>query len=193
MTTSTEKEKGRFNNSVATAKDGLSVLRELIIVLVLALLLLWPGAINNRLQGAGFVKANIAGFEWERAQKAVQKTGEAQQQVEAVKQNTQDSLKKLEEISSQVTNPAVQEELKDIKSTLNNSLQTTQAAEKDLQSSRQAQEAILQAARPDNVTVTGRWGIVISGDKKFDEANYEADRAKNWATRRSSSMTGKTG
>ena len=143
MTTPTEKEKSRFNNSVATAKDGLSMLRELIIVLVLALLLLWPGAINNRLQGAGFVKANIAGFEWESAQKAVQKTGEAQQQVEAVKQNTEDTLKKLEEISSQVTNPAVQKELEGIKSTLNNSLQTTQAAEKDLHCSRQGQETML--------------------------------------------------
>jgi len=62
MSTPAEKEKRRFPNPVATAKEALSVLRELLIVLVLALLLLWPGAINNRLQGAGFVEADVAGF-----------------------------------------------------------------------------------------------------------------------------------
>jgi len=86
MSTPAEKEKKRFPNPVAAVKDGLTMLRELLIVSVLALLLLWPGAINNRLQGAGFVEADVAGFKWKSAQQAVQKTGEAQQQVEAVKQ-----------------------------------------------------------------------------------------------------------
>jgi hypothetical protein len=178
MSTPTEKAKTRFDAPVSTAKDALAVLRELIIILVLALLLLWPGAINNRLQGAGFVKANIAGFEWETAQKAVQKTGEAQQQVESVRQNTEDSIRKVNEIAAKTNNPEVKKDLENVKASLNNSLQTTQAAEQDLQSSRQAQETILQATRPNELQATGMWGVVISGDKKLDEAQYEVNKAR---------------
>lgn len=132
MPASAEEMKERFSKSVATAKDGLAVFRELLIVLVLMLLLLFPGVINNRLQGAGFVEADLAGLKWKSAQQAVQKTGEVQQQVAEAKQNTEDSIKKVDELASKVSNPEVKKELETIKTTLNSSLQTTQAAEKDL-------------------------------------------------------------
>lgn len=178
MPTSVDEVKERFSKSVATAKDGLAVFREFLIVLVLLLLLLWPGVINTRLQGAGFVEADVAGFKWKSAQQAVQKTGEVQQQVAEAKQTTEDSIKKVDELASKVSNPEVKRELETIKTSLNSSLQTTQAAEKDLQTVRQVQETVLQAARPDALTTTGSWGVVVSGDRKLDEAQFEVNKAK---------------
>ncbi|HJR08902.1 MAG TPA: hypothetical protein VJ842_16715 [Pyrinomonadaceae bacterium] len=170
--------KERFSKSVATAKDGLAVLREFLIVLVLLLLLLWPGVINTRLQGAGFVEADVAGFKWKSAQQAVQKTGEVQQQVAEAKQTTEESIKKVDELAAKTNNPEVKKELETLKTTLNSSLQTTQAAEKDLQTVRQVQENVLQATRPNALVTTGSWGVVISGDRKLDEAQFEVNKAK---------------
>jgi len=178
MSTSTEKEKKHFPNPFAAVKDGLTMLRELFIVSVLALLLLWPGAINNRLQGAGFVEADVAGFKWKSAQQAVQKTGEAQQQIEAVKKDTEETIKKVNEIAANATNPEVKKELETLKSSLNDSLDTTKAAETTLQATRQVQENILQAIRPNVTATVGSWGVVISTDDNLEAAQHEVNKAK---------------
>jgi hypothetical protein len=52
---------------VENAKGIVSIVRDGLITLVLILLLVVPGTVNRRLMSAGFVKGNIAGFEWQAA------------------------------------------------------------------------------------------------------------------------------
>jgi hypothetical protein len=50
---------------VDNAKGLISIVRDGLITLILIFLLAVPSFVNNRLKGAGFVKASIAGFDWQ--------------------------------------------------------------------------------------------------------------------------------
>ncbi len=52
---------------VESAKGVVSIIRDGLITLVLIFLIATPGWVNKRLMSAGFVKGNIAGFEWQAA------------------------------------------------------------------------------------------------------------------------------
>lgn len=70
-----------------------------------------------------------------------------------------------------------------IKSSLNTPLQTTQDAEKDLQTSRQVQDNLAQAIRPGNdaaapQAATGAWGVAISADNEAGEGQFGVNKAK---------------
>lgn len=52
-----------FGKLVSTAKDSFAALRELGLLTALLLLFIWPGFIQDRLREAGFVKADLFGFE----------------------------------------------------------------------------------------------------------------------------------
>lgn len=50
---------------VDSAKGLISIVRDGLITLILIALLAVPSFVNDRLKGAGFVKASIAGFDWQ--------------------------------------------------------------------------------------------------------------------------------
>src|SRR6476661_8736256 len=50
---------------VDNAKGLISIVRDGLITLILIFLLAVPSFVNDRLKGAGFVKASIAGFDWQ--------------------------------------------------------------------------------------------------------------------------------
>jgi hypothetical protein len=52
-------------NTLQTLRDGLAIVREVILVILLLLVLTAPGWINQRLIDAGFTSGSIAGFDWE--------------------------------------------------------------------------------------------------------------------------------
>jgi len=72
----------------------------------------------------------------------------------------------------------VKKELETLKSSLNDSLDTTKAAETTLQATRQVQENILQAIRPNVTATVGSWGVVISTDDNLEAAQHEVNKAK---------------
>src|SRR5262245_5176769 len=84
----------------------LQAVRDLAILIILASLLLWPGFVNDRLTRAGFTKASIAGFEWERAlQTATQQTKEATETVSSLEKQLQDSRAQLAQLQASTSLP----------------------------------------------------------------------------------------
>ncbi len=51
---------------MAFLKDGVSVLREALPVVLFLMLLFLPGTIKTSLEKAGFTKGSLLGFEWEK-------------------------------------------------------------------------------------------------------------------------------
>jgi len=171
--------KGKWKDGLGGTKDALGLVRELIVIAVLLLLLMYPQAINDRLVKAGFTKADIAGFTWEKAQKALEQTGEASQQVEAVTKKLLSVRESVDQLSQQSGDPQIRRSAEVLKTDLTQSLQTTRNTEQDLKASLAVQETILQSAQPEGMQETGPWGIVISADKGVPEAQFDANRARS--------------
>lgn len=168
----------RWKSAAENVKNTLGVARELMLVVILVLLILFPKIVNSRLITAGFTKADIAGLHWESVQKANEQAGEASQQIQSASEKIAVVQKDLDTLAARTTNPEVKNEVKRLKTELDQSAQTTRNAEGDLQASIAAQESVLQIARPQNAAGTGSWGAVVSSDKKLDEAQFEVKRAQ---------------
>jgi hypothetical protein len=87
----------RWKNTAENAKNTLGVARKLMLVIVLALLILFPKIVNSRLITAGFTKADIAGLHWESVQKATEQAGEASQQSRTTKAFSNASVRSVAE------------------------------------------------------------------------------------------------
>lgn len=181
-----EKNQGKEKPHVwiTISKDVVTVAREVLLLLLVLLLLIWPEIINGRLQDAGFTKADMMGLHWEKqVEAAAAQTGEARQRVEAVEQRIDSVRSGLEAISSRATDPEMKKEVERLTSVLDSSLQSMQGAELDLRKGQRIQERLLLKAPSamgldDAAGSTGSWAIVISGDRKLDEARFEMDRAR---------------
>jgi len=163
-----------------TAKDALSVLRETALVLVIALLLLWPALMNSRLQAAGFTKANLGVFEWTaQVEASNQVTNEALQHV-AMLQGELDSLEwRLDQLAGTVDDAAVRQYVEQLKTGVHASIQSVRFADEDLKSSRGQQEILLsRARRPAATTDSGHWAVVASGQNNLANALHEVRLAQ---------------
>jgi hypothetical protein len=168
----------KWKNTAENAKNTLGVARELMLVVLLVLLILFPKIVNSRLLTAGFTKADIAGLHWESVQKASEQAGEASQQIKSASQRIDSVQKGLDTLAARTTDPEVKNEVKRLRTELDQSAQTTRNAETDLQASLATQESVLQNARPQNGADSGTWGAVISSDKDTQEAQFEVKRAQ---------------
>ena len=168
----------KWKTTAENAKNTLGVARELMLVILLLLLILFPKVVNSRLLTAGFTKADIAGLHWESVQKASEQAGEASQQIQTATQRIDSVQKDLDTLAARSNDPEVKTEVKRLKAELDQSAQTTRNAETDLQASLATQESVLQYARPQNAVDTGTWGVVISADKDTQEAQFEVKRAQ---------------
>lgn len=177
-----ERPKGKHQAWLTMSKDAVSVARELVLLLLVALLLLWPNAIKVRLMNAGFTKLDAMGLHWEKqVEEAAAQTGEARQRVKTIEQRIDSVRNGLQAISSTSTDPVVRKEVERLTSVLDSSLHSARVAGQDLKKGQRIQEKLLlqaplmeMAADDDD----GSWAIVISGDRRLDEAEFEAVRAR---------------
>lgn len=124
----------------------LQVVRDLTILPILASLLLFPSFVNDRLTRAGFTKASIAGFEWERElQTATQQTKEASQTVESLEKQLQDSRAQLAQLQASTSlPPPAREQVAQLSARIDKTAEATSVAKERLQTSLSSQEAIVR-------------------------------------------------
>ncbi len=163
---------------LTTVKEGLNVVRDSAILLVLLALLVWPAGLNNRLQRAGFTKADIAGFHWEKAQEAAEATGRATQQIDAVLQRVDSVRRELRVLASRASETSIKLAINQFATVLDSSTQVARATQSDLASSLKAQEVVLNELTPAADKNSGTWAVVISADKDLEPAQFEVNRAK---------------
>lgn len=124
----------------------LRAVRDLTILVILASLLLFPSFVNDRLTRAGFTKASIAGFEWERElQTSTQQTKEASQTVETLEKQLQDSRTQLAQLQASTSLPqSAREQVAQLSARIDKTAEATSVAKEKLRTSLTAQEAIVQ-------------------------------------------------
>ena len=168
----------KWKNIAENTKNTITILREVLLVVVLVLLILFPRVVNTRLLTAGFTKADIAGLHWESVQRASEQAGEASQQIQTANTKIDSVQKDLDTLAARTTNPEVKTEVNRLKGELEQSAQSTKNAETRLQNSLAIQESALQSARPQGAADTGLWGAVISSNKNLDYAEKERERVQ---------------
>jgi hypothetical protein len=81
----TETAGGADRHWLQTSKDLLSMIRDGLLLLILVVLLFFPGMLNHVLTTAGITKADILGFEWQKElEAAIEETAESKEQVKAL-------------------------------------------------------------------------------------------------------------
>lgn len=124
----------------------LQVVRDSAILLVLASLLLFPSFVNDRLTKAGFTKASLAGFEWERTlETAVQETKSATESVATLEKQLEASRAELEQLrASPAISPQAREQISRLSTNIGKTTAATSNVRDRLNKSLGAQEAIIQ-------------------------------------------------
>ncbi len=169
-----------FDRFVSATKDSLGIVRELVLIAVLLLLLLAPAAVSKRLTDAGFVKANIAGFEWQQqVEQSVQQTGEARQQIEYIGQKIDSVRAELLTLAADVDGAATQQ-MHRLAAELDSLVGITNVARRDLRQSFQTQQSLLRQVNASMRAqeAPGAWGVVVSGDRSMEHAEHELRRAR---------------
>src|SRR5262245_6663765 len=108
----------KWKNITENTKNTITIMREVLLVVILVLLILFPKVVNTRLLTAGFTKADIAGLHWESVQKASEQAGEASQQIQTVNTNIDKVQKDLDALAGRTTNPEVKTEVNRLKNEL---------------------------------------------------------------------------
>ena len=138
----TQKEANR--DFAALISNWTKAIRDALLVVLLLLLLLLPSCVNDVLSSAGFTKADIAGFHWEKElEEAQEQTVAAQQQVEEVGASLKEMQTALTEISAEATNPAVKTKMEELTATVDSSQARITTAEEELKTSLMKQDRIL--------------------------------------------------
>ena len=130
-------------------KGYVAFVRELTIVVVLVLLLGFPRVINDRLEQAGFVKASIAGFEWESLQDSLKRTQEATDNAARLEQQLLGLNSQLAEIrQAPSTPPQVRERILPLIRDVEQTRTATSSVKGDLQNSLVLQRSVIERLKP---------------------------------------------
>ena len=168
----------RWKDRVATTKEGMDLLRQLLIVAIILLLLIWPSTIKGTLIKLGITKVNFGVAEFNVSQQAQEETGDAAQRLGEANKTVESVQQQIEALAQTTSDAKTRTGLERLNADLKQPLETIKTAEQNLNASLAAQNTIIQNATAEDVQDSGPWGIVISADKKLDpDAQDERDRA----------------
>lgn len=156
-------------NAIGTlVKNAVAALRDLVIFALFVLLLVSPATIKERLERAGFQKANIAGFEWqaEGLKTAAEQTKSAGQEVEQASKDYEALVARLKELEAKVSSPEAKAAVREIGETATESQAKLATADKVLKRSLATQQDIVSQVSPGSVAEAG-WVYLgkVSEDK----------------------------
>lgn len=163
-----DEPKDKWASRLTKTKDGLDILRQLLVVLILLLLMFWRTPIKNLMTDLNVSKVGLGGAEFDFAQKTSEKTGDTAQRLEETSKNLASVQEQLNYLARRANNPEVKTELDKLNSDVGQSLETTRNAQQNLTASLAIQTSIVQNAAPQDVSETGPWGIVISADRQLN-------------------------
>lgn len=146
----------QLKDLLAGVKDSVSALREAMLVIVFALLLLTPTWIKERLKDAGFTKGSIAGMEWEaEIEASAEQAKDAGQAITEIEPKLQQIEARLAELAGKTTDPSFAREIDDLSSTVKASQVKIREADQAVKSALSTQQRVLAEAAPAAVEMRG--------------------------------------
>ncbi len=171
---------GRVSAAVAFLKDLFTLVKEVAIVVVVLLFLVFMttnrGALQNIIKNLGYdlpnarlQELNIAGmkFSLNTARDGAQKLDSARETLEA-------SRKTIEDLKSRSKDASLQQNLNELLKKIDAVSTSANSAQQDLHASVQQAETALTAVASSSIRAEGKWVIIVSADKQKGEAEYEA-------------------
>lgn len=165
--------------TVGIGKDLVALLRDTFLMVLAALLILWPSTFNTILTNAGFEEGSLVGFKW--------RTGFAETRTQLEQANI--ALENLKQANAELTRQLAEAKIFVSDDTLKAQIVSTEKSNAKiterssaLQSSVQA--TIVQTASLANTLPTKLqpvWAVIFSSDSTLDEAKYETNKAKSKA------------
>jgi hypothetical protein len=178
--TKTSEVKNAWPGRVGIAKDGLDVIKQVLVVAILLLFVIWPTGLQRSLSTLGFNELDLGVAKFKVAQNASEKAGDAAQRLAETSKTIAAVQQKVHSLAERTNSSEIRADLEGVNSTLKQLSDNSDSAQQDLNASLAVQASVIQNAAPQDVTDSGAWGIVISGDKNLDpDAKDEFTKAKN--------------
>lgn len=162
-----------INSSISVGKDIIALVRDMTIIVVTLLLLLWPNKINDILVAAGFEEGSLAGFKWKAGLADYDAALKESQANNDMLKNQLDSVSVLlAEAQKNVTNPQLKNKIKEQtvkKERLNEMFLNSKLV---VDRTIKANASLVKKAQI-SVNADNSWGIVYGADATLKEAQYE--------------------
>lgn len=163
-----------MNGFITMSKDLVALLRDLSLVIIFILLMLFPDNLNNLFTRAGFEEGSILGMKWKKGiVKSDISLKEALAQVGVFKTKIDSMNLVITKIQKKVTDPILKKELSNIeKKNKELSIATTRTQESARKTI--SANALLIKNAQETINENKNWGVVYGGDATISRAKYEA-------------------
>lgn len=160
---------------IGAGKDLVSLLRDLALFLLAALLLLFPAKFNALLTNAGFEEGSLVGFKWKA--KLVDSDAalkEARATITDLQTQLDKASQALNEAQIKLNDPALKDQLAKLQEENKQVNMASSKVEASVASTIATNAPLVEkaqtAANPNNI-----WGVVYSGDASLEDAKYEVN------------------
>lgn len=164
------------SKAISNGKDLVALLRDLSLIVVFLMLLIFPEGFNSILTNAGFEEGSVLNFKWKNsALKSNAELQETSTQLAMYKLQT-DSLKLLiTQIQQKVTDPVVKQELKAIEKKSEELTIATSKTQASVRKTISLNAPLIKKAQL-SITDNTQWGVVYGGDTTLDNARFEVKK-----------------
>jgi len=115
------------------AQTVINMVRDALLLCLLIMLMVFPGPLNSMLVKAGFIKASIGGFEWEKqVTAAINQTEAAQREVQGLQTQLRDYRARIEQIGRSASEASVRSQATDLVRDVGRSLSSTEQVDQHL-------------------------------------------------------------
>lgn len=174
-----EESKGSFglDRLISLGKDLVVLLRDLALLILAVLLLLFPSTFNDLLVRAGFEEGSIVGFKWKaNLLQADEALKNAQGTIAGLKVQLDKTTKTLGEIQAQTNKASVRSSVRKLEEENRLLLGASNKVEAAVKSSIDANVSFVEKAQS-LINASGGWGVVLGSDVTLPAAQDEIKRA----------------
>lgn len=167
------REKSGLESAISTAKDLFALLRDVALGALAALLLLFPTTFNDRLTKAGFEEGSFAGLKW-RAKLVESDAGlkEARTQINDLSEQLKLTSDKLKEAETKFNDPKFKSEVAKLDAEAKSVSTAAAKVEANVSTIISTNAPLVERVQSSS---DGKWGVIYSGDTRFELAKYEVE------------------
>jgi hypothetical protein len=129
--------------ALQSVQTAINIARDGLFLIIIVMLLFLPGKVNHILIEAGFTKASILGFDWEKKlDESAKQTEAAQQEVERLHSELGQYATRIDQVASSVAQPAVKAQTQELARNIRTSQAVAEGVGKRLAINAQTQKNI---------------------------------------------------
>ncbi len=158
--------------NMTAIKDGVTALRDFILIVLLIALLFMPGTMKDILVAAGFTRGSFAGLEWApQLRAAAEQTKQLGQAVSTAQADYDELLAQILELQPKTNDPSLKQMLSNLATNAENSRAELATADQAAKRTLSVQQTIVQQVAPE---IAASSGWLYLGRVSADKQNWVA-------------------